>query len=920
MQLARLRLPVCVAWLVALLGVTGAVTARQEASAPPAQAQATPTPSATLDELLAEARTLYLRGQLRTAYERYAQAQQLAERQGNKSALMTALRGFGNVYYSQGEHDSAYDFYQRSLKLAEELQDQSGKLNIILNLGNISFSQGDYGKAFDYYQHSSVLAEQLKDDLGTLRALNNIGSIYQLQGNFPLALATHQRALKLGRVLKDADLINKSLNNLGLTQLALNEYTAALATFEESLKLAEANGFKPMMMLALNNLAVVHEAQGQYALAESLYQQSLLLAETLSSKESQAFTWSNLGNTRRLQGDYRQAIELTERAIGMARQIGNQEVLAKASMRAGKAYAALGQFEPARQNFATAIQAVEQLRTLARISERDRQSFLEARIGPYYGMIELLIAQSQRAGTPDAPPTATVIAEALEYAQRAKGRVLLDVLQSGKADFAKAMTPAETAQERKLTRDLTTLNAVLYLERLKPQVDEKRVGELEKQLQQVRFAYEEFQVALYAAHPELKLQRGELQPLSLREISALLPDAHTAILEFIVAEEQTYLFVITKPEAATQPAAQAADSLPVDLRVHPLNLTRKEVNELTERFRRRIANRYFDIQEMSGELYRRLLEPAQRQLQHTKTLIIIPDGGLWQLPFQALQAGNNRYLIEDYALAYAPSLPVLQAMTRQKAARRHLSGNSPSLLALGNPLLGKMEQSPSEALLMGERLAPLPETARQVNALKQVYGAQHSKVLLGAAASEDLLKAEAGHYQILHLATHGILNDASPLYSQLLLSQPLAPTGNPEAAKPSSLAAAPGPGAAVREDGLLEAWEIMRMNLQADLVVLSACETARGRIGSGEGIIGLTWAFFIAGSPANVVSQWKVESRSTADLMLAFHRQLQPQTGSKQAHPNTAEALRQAALTVLRKPQYRHPFYWAGFILIGASQ
>ena len=875
----------------------------------PRSPETSETPAPKFDALLVEARTAYLRGDLRTAYTRYEQIQRLAEQQGNKSVLMTALRGLGNVHFSAGDDTPANDFYQRSLKLAEELRDKAGILDIVFNLGNICFRQGDYSRAFEQYQRSRVLAEDLKDSVRIVRALNNIGSIYQLQANFPLALEIHQRSLEYLRELNDADLTTRALNNLGLTQLALNEYSPALVSFEEAAKLAEANSFKPLLLLALNNLAIVYEAQGQYARAADYYQQGLGLANTLESKEARAFLWSNLGNTRRLQGDYWQAIELTECALKLAQQIGNLEVLAKASFRAGKAYAALGQPAQARQHFATAIQAVEQSRNLANVSERDRQRFLEARIGPYYGMVELLIKQGQSAGT-------ATLTEALQYAQRAKGRVLLDVLQSGKADIAKAMTIAEAEQERKLTRDLTALNSVLYQERLKPKPDEKRSGELDKQLQRARLAYEEFQAALYAAHPEIKLQRGELQPLNLTEIGNLLPDAHSAILEFIVAEEQSYLFVITKPAAGAQPPS----AVPVNLRSYPLNLTRKQVNDLTERFRRRIANRHFDIQDLSSQLYRQLLAPAQSQLQGIKALIVIPDGGLWQLPFQALQASKGRYLIEDYSLSYAPSLPVLQAMTRQRAARQHASsGRSTSLLALGNPVLGKQEPAQTRAMLMGDRLSPLPETARQVNALKQVYGAQHSKVLLGAAASEELLKAEADQYRILHLATHGILNDASPLYSQLLLSQPQAATTISKAPATNADLNEISATNKANEDGLLEAWEIMRMNLQADLVVLSACETARGRIGSGEGMIGLTWAFFIAGSPANVVSQWKVESRSTADLMLAFHRRLQPQAGTRHASLNTAEALRQASLTVLRNPQYRHPFYWAGFVLIGAG-
>jgi CHAT domain-containing protein len=175
-----------------------------------------------------------------------------------------------------------------------------------------------------------------------------------------------------------------------------------------------------------------------------------------------------------------------------------------------------------------------------------------------------------------------------------------------------------------------------------------------------------------------------------------------------------------------------------------------------------------------------------------------------------------------------------------------------------------------------------------------LYGGARSKVYIGAEAREDRLKAEAAQARVIHFATHGILNDASPMYSHLALAQ-----GDKN------------------EDGLLEAWELMQMDLKADLAVLSACETARGRFGAGEGVIGLTWALFIAGVPSTVVSQWKVESNSTRDLMLDFHRSLRAMSSNPAPK---AEALRQAALKVMKNPQTGHPFYWAGFVLVGAGR
>jgi len=188
------------------------------------------------------------------------------------------------------------------------------------------------------------------------------------------------------------------------------------------------------------------------------------------------------------------------------------------------------------------------------------------------------------------------------------------------------------------------------------------------------------------------------------------------------------------------------------------------------------------------------------------------------------------------------------------------------------------------------KLEPLPEAEEEVKALGRLYGASRSKVYVGAEAREDRVKSEASRARILHFATHGILNNALPMYSHLALADG-------------------GAG----EDGLLEAWELMQLDLRADLVVLSACETARGRIGAGEGMIGFSWAMFLAGVPSIVVSQWKVETAATRDLMVNFHRNLIA-TKSK---PTKAEALRQAALKLMKTPETSHPFYWAGFVLVG---
>ena len=190
----------------------------------------------------------------------------------------------------------------------------------------------------------------------------------------------------------------------------------------------------------------------------------------------------------------------------------------------------------------------------------------------------------------------------------------------------------------------------------------------------------------------------------------------------------------------------------------------------------------------------------------------------------------------------------------------------------------------------------MPEAEQEVKTLARFYGAVNSQVFIGAEAREALVKTEAPKYEVLHFATHGLLDNNNPMFSYLVLAQT---TGDPN------------------QDGLLEAREIINMDLRAKLAVLSACQTARGWVGAREGVIGMSWALFVAGVPTTVASQWKVDSASTTSLMIDFYRQLTMRRANPKLREGKAEALRQAALGLLRSERYRHPFYWAGFVMIG---
>jgi CHAT domain-containing protein/Tfp pilus assembly protein PilF len=790
------------------------------------------------------------------------------------------------IYHSLGDYPHATEYYLKSLKLSEELSDDGLLFQGLNNLGTIYRQEGNFAKALELMLKCLKLSESRPDSESywedLTMVLGNIGSILTSQENHEQALAYFQRAYeasqKVGKIGSPNARMSKALivAQLGLSHFLRGNYTLAKEYYQKSLDLAEEventllNRNDSYIAWLKTKIGDVFIEEKNTAEAIVNYQEALRLAEKSRDKTRLSKPLQSLSNSHLMRGDFREALAFSDRAVKAAEQAGQYPFTIDALVTTAKAYQKLAQPEEANQALLRAIDLTEHLRGQFAGAEIDRQRAFEYYVTPYQAMVDFMVNQKQ-------------YTEAFTFSQRAKGRTLLELLQNGRVNISKSASPAESEQEQQLKRKLGSLNRQLSSEKLKSQPDGKRLTDLEAQLEKARLEFDSFQSALYAAHPELKVRRGEIRPISFDDVAELIPDAKTVLMDFIVTDEYVHLFVLTK----------GASSRPT-LNTYTIKIERKSLSEMVERFRGRMENRDYDFQSLSKELYCLFIMPAQDQLRNKTSLIISPDNVLWDLPFQTLLSPESRYLIEDAAISYAPSLSVLKEMRLE--SMKNQSPARASLLALGNPALGNRSVELARFAKMGAELQPLPEAAVQVRALGRLYGATTSKVYTGPAAREEVVKEQSDRYRILHLATHGLLNDASPMYSQIMLSQT---NGKSD------------------EDGLLEAWEMMNLDLNADLVVLSACETARGRVGAGEGVIGMTWALFVAGCPRTVVSQWKVEASSTTALMLEFHKKFKTRYGGKQPAVSTAEAMRQAALKLMKNPEYAHPFYWGGFVVVG---
>jgi CHAT domain-containing protein/Flp pilus assembly protein TadD len=804
-------------------------------------------------------------GDLATALESFKTSITLYDEVGNKASTAIPMNNMARIFALQADYDSAKIYLEKTLTLFDEAGQKTNVASVTLNIGNLYVDQGNYRIGLQNYLKALAIFQEVGCQHGVLDALINIAEIYQLQGNYDLALENYEEVLKgcekIGAKVKAAIV----MNNIGSIHNLKGNFEVAIRFLNDGLNISAEIGDLEGKATILTELGKAHSSSKKHSQALDFYQSALTIYEEQGNAEMIAKVTSLMAAQNQMRGDSKSAIQFAERSYTSASRVPNLEWIWQAKNILGNAYFASGDFSNAQKAFDEAIDAIEKLRFQVAGAEQETQRFFELRTAPYYAMVKLLVTQNK-------------INDALIYAERAKARVTLDVLQSGKININKAMTIEEREKEKRINLELASFNKQIYTENLNENPDPKRLFELKSKLEKLRLTQDEFRAALYAAHPGLRTQRGEMPTMTTERLSQLLTVPSSVLMEFVVTDEKTYLFVLNKD------ASQSGSDPSADLHVYTLAESRQSLADRVEKFRNMLASR-LGFQDASKELFKILLKPALEDFKDKKEIFIVPDGALWHLPFYALLNNRDRYLIEDHAISFVPSLSVMHIVVNQK---KELNKDIPkTLLAFGNPALGSKQINQMKENYRDEKLDPLPEAEREVKQIAQLYS--DSKVFVGADAGEDKLKLESGSYDILHLATHGIFSDTSPMYSHLVLAQTTDVKD---------------------EDGLVEAWEIMNMNLKADIAVLSACETARGRVGVGEGLIGLTWAFFVAGCPTAVVSQWAVDSASTSELMVAFHENL------KKTDYNPAKALQLAALKLIKSENYRHPFYWAPFVVI----
>ena len=897
-------------------------------------------------------------GQPLQALEYYQKAYEIRKKiYGMEHNLVAgSLNNVGVIYDNLRLYNKALEHYTKALNIRRKLlgENHPSLATVVLNMGVLFDNKGEYNNAIRYYEQALAifLSRPGEFELRIADVFTNLAVTYKNKGAFQESTAYHQQAIQKYQSLpKDysAEMANVYVNWSNLAALQKDHVKEvelaekAIAFYKQTL---EAN--HPRLVAAHNNLGITYANTGDYEGAIAELKSLIPLIENDAEQRDQfANLHNDIGDVYFKVGNFAEAKTYNERALTIQQELfGDKSYklaytynsLAKIAAAAGRNEQALqylqaalaanhaefeieyGNAAPSPRGFFKFDYFVESLLHKARLLRRsaDAPALIEASL--LYTVADSALTQvrdellsaddkirlsekvfelSQAAianyvQLAEATGDSRYLQEAFLFSEKSKSNVLSQSIQANQAKQFAGIPDSLIALEDQLQSDINFYNLKLVEQ---PDSTQRILYQNERFAAQQ--AYRNLVEKLESEYPfyyQLKYDRTTPQ---VQALQFALPE-QTAMVSYFTGDSVLYSFVLTKEDFQVHRSPIGADFY-----------------EQQVGFRKSITGKLdADYVTLANNLYQ-ILFPFTLD-RRVESLIIIPDGTLNKLPFEALLTkrvsprGNINfsrlpYLLNDYQVNYALSATLYY---QQEATMSALNVAGEGLLAYApvfskpqeiglfanefrNPIAAIESETSRTNILNGQYISALPATADEVRAIELLFQQKGQKVLtyLFEDANEQQLKASnLQRRTYMHIATHGFINETQPDLSGLLLF-PTTDGG---------------------EDHILYAGEVYNLNLNAELVVLSACETGLGTVASGEGLLGLSRAFRYAGANNLVVSLWKVQDRATADLMVRFYQQhLNGQT------KGFSIPLRQAKLDLIGSEAFSHPYYWSAFVLIG---
>jgi CHAT domain-containing protein/Tfp pilus assembly protein PilF len=882
-------------------------------------------PAGEIDRAIAGGRAAFLDAQdavtvadgngLQKGKEHFAAAKAVAEGSGDRWLAAEATFQLGRMHDQLGDVPGSLALQLLALERFRQLDQPDRQARVLNRLGDLSRKLGAVGDAERYFQQALPLARAAGDPASVADVLNNSGLLLLATGRPEEAIVQLEGALPLAREVNSANVEGALLNNIGESYLRLGMYDRAIELMAGSLPvmarlnvprrtartytmLAGAhfeNGDREQAMAQIKRSLDIYRTAGDqagYAVSLGLYARMLHASgETDQALTAFADAWPQLQLTRSRvaeasllaawgeldidRADYDAALKKLDAAIALAREIVSPYTETRGQYFRAVALQRQGKLPEALEVIQSVIGSVETMR--GSIARSDLRTSYLAAVRSYYDLYIDLLHQRGDA------------AAAFEVSERARARALLEGLAESAAKIEKGVDPQLLAKERSVQRELNAKETYRAQVVSKDGADSAPAKAVAADVEQLLAKWTAIRAQIRSSSPAYAALQ-QPQPISVKQLQESLLDASSTLVAYHLGASRSYAWVIDRDSVTVQPLPPMAELDKVARRYH--EALSAEIDTLSAAERDKVTA----VARAAGQRLAAVLwKPIEARITGRRVLIVA-DRALHYVPFAALPASNGAPIIANHEVVYLPSASVLATL---RGASRPVSLNAATAV-FADPVFSK-----NDTRLAAARDAAAPAQSRAGDG--GIYGRLRfsrreaeaiTEVAPGAfqaldfsASKSALLAKDLRRYRVLHFATHGSLNTEHPELSGLVFSL-VDRSGKPI-------------------DGFLRLHEIYNLDLDADLVVLSACRTALGREVHGEGLIGLTRGFMYAGASRVVSSVWNVDDRASALLMSRFYDAMR----TKRLAP--AAALRVAQLSLMNDPRWSHPHYWAAFGLQG---
>jgi CHAT domain-containing protein len=888
-------------------------------------------------------------GETKKALEFFNQALPLWQAVGDRTGEATTLGNIGAAYQFLGDYQKAFDIFNRSLVIARELRDRTKEGTLLNNICVIHNYLGQYKQAIDSCNQALSIRHELRFQLGEATTLNNLANTYTDLGEYQKALDSYTRSHAIYKVIGSRSGQGVALNNIGRAYATLGEFEKAIGFYDQALEIFRAEGDQYREANVLGNMAANYADMGDFRKALEINQQVLPLRRAQDNRAGEAITLNNIAYNYSHLGEKQKAIEYYNQSIALHRKVGDPGHMATALRNIGALYRELGENQRALDYFNEALQLARTigernneaaiLAHIARV-ERDRGSLVEARnrIEAALAAVESLrinIKSQQLRASYFASvskyqefnidllmrlhkqrPSEGFDAAALQASEKSRARSLLELLKEARAEIRQGVDPVLLERERTL-RQMISEKADRQMRLLRAKHTEEQAEAAAKEVDTLTTDYEQVQAQIRQTSPRYAALT-EPALLTLKQIQTEVLDDETLLLEYTLGEERSYLWAVTPSSIKSFELPKRSEIESAARRVYEILTARNRTSakETLEQRRKRIAQAEAEFAKTSLALSQILLGPVAAELKG-KRLVIVGEGMLQYTAFAALPSPDARPgvvsspLIVDHEIISLPSASVLAVLRREAAGRKTpdkiVAVFADPVFDSGDPRIGLSHKNSAPAVEADDSASDVKRSATESGlqdferlrfsrqeADQIVRFAPEGKRLSAvdfAASRASATSPELDRYSIIHFATHGLINNQHPELSGVVLSL-VDEQGRPQ-------------------DGFLRLYDIYNLKLQANLVVLSACQTALGKQIKGEGLVGLTRGFMYAGAPRVVASLWQVDDRATAQLMGRFYEAMLGQ-GLR-----PAAALRAAQVAMWKDKRWQGPHYWAAFTLQG---